>query len=37
MSARIDENRDKTKKIWLKHDSGDLFAKDSNFHGLNLM
>ena len=34
MSARIDENRAKTKKLWLKHDSMDLFVIDLNFQGL---
>ena len=36
MSARIDENRVKTKKLWLKHGSRDLFAIDLNFQGLAL-
>ena len=36
MSARIDENGAKTKKLWLKHGSRDLFAIDLNFQGLAL-
>ena len=36
MSARIDENGAKTKKLWLKHDSMDLFVIDLNFQGLAL-
>ena len=37
MSARIDKkNGAKTKKIWLKQDSRDLFAIDLNFQGLAL-
>ena len=34
MSARIDENRVKTKKLWLKQDSKDLFVRVLNFQGL---
>ena len=34
MSARIDENGAKTKKLWLKQGSKDLFAIDLNFQGL---
>ena len=37
MSARIDENGAKTKKLWLKHGSKNLFAIDLNFQGLALM
>ena len=36
MSARIDENEAKTKKLWLKQGSKDLFAIDLNFQGLAL-
>ena len=36
MSARIDENGVKTKKLWLKQGSKGLFAKDLNFQGLAL-
>ena len=36
MSARIDENRAKTNKLWLKQGSKDLFAIDLNFQGLAL-
>ena len=36
MSARIAENGVRTRKIWLKEDSRDLFAKDMNFQGLDL-
>ena len=36
MSARIDENGVKTKKLWLKQGSKDLFAIDLNFYGLTL-
>ena len=36
MSARFDENGAKTKKLWLKHGSRDLFAIDLNFQGLAL-
>ena len=36
MSARIDENGVKTKKLWLKQGSKDLFAIDLNFQGLAL-
>ena len=36
MSTRIDENGVKTKKLWLKHGSSDLFAIDLNFQGLAL-
>jgi hypothetical protein len=34
VSARIDENRVKTEKLWLKHDSRGLFVKDLNLEGL---
>ena len=34
MSARIDENGVKTKKLWLKQGSKDLSAIDLNFQGL---
>ena len=33
---RIDENGVKTKKLWLKQDSKDLFAKKQSFQGLDL-
>ena len=36
MNARIDENRVKTKKLWLNQGSKDLFAIDLNFQGLAL-
>ena len=36
MSERIDENRVKTKKLWLKQGSKDLFVIDLNFQGLAL-
>ena len=36
MSARIDENGVKMKKLWLKQGSKDLFAIDLNFQGLAL-
>ena len=36
MSAKIDENRAKTEKLWLKQGSKDLFAKDLSFQGLAL-
>ena len=36
MSSRIAENGVKTKKLWLKRDSRDLFAIDLNFQGLAL-
>ena len=36
MSARIDENGVKTKKLWLKQGSNDLFATDLYFQGLAL-
>ena len=36
MSTRIDENGVKTKKLWLKQGSKDLFAIDLNFQGLAL-
>ena len=36
MSARIGENGVKTKKLWLKQGSKDLFAIDLNFQGLAL-
>ena len=36
MSARIDENRAKTEKLWLKQGSKDLFARVLNFQGLAL-
>jgi hypothetical protein len=34
MSVRIDENKVKTEKLWLKHDSRGLFVKDLNLEGL---
>ena len=34
MSARIDENGVKTKKLWLKQGSRGLFAKDLKEKGL---
>ena len=34
MSARIDENRAKTKKLWLKHGSRGLFVKVLKEQGL---
>jgi hypothetical protein len=36
VSTRFDENGAKTKKLWLKHGSMDLFAIDLNFQGLAL-
>ena len=36
MSARIDKNRVKTKKLCQKQGSRDLFAIDLNFQGLAL-
>ena len=36
MSARIDEIRVKTRKIWQKQGSRDLFARDLKFQGLDL-
>jgi hypothetical protein len=33
MSARIDENRVKTEKLWLKDDSKGLFVKDLKLEG----
>ena len=36
MSARIDENGVKTKKLWLKQCSRDLFVRVLNFQGLDL-
>ena len=36
MSARIDENGVKTKKLWLKQGSKDLFVIYLNFQGLAL-
>ena len=36
MSARIDENGVKTKKLWLKQCTRDLFVRDLNFQGLAL-
>ena len=36
MSARIDENGVKTKKIWLKQGSRGLFVKKQSFQGLDL-
>ena len=36
MSARIDENGVKTKKLWLKQGSNNLFAIDLYFQGLAL-
>ena len=35
MSARIAEIRVKTRKIWLKQGSRDLFVKKQNFQGLD--
>jgi hypothetical protein len=34
VSARIDENGVKTKKLWLKHDSRGLFVEDLKLEGL---
>ena len=36
MSARIDENGVKTKKLWLKQGSRGLFVKKQGFQGLDL-
>ena len=36
MSARIDENGAKTKKLWLKHCFRGLFMKKQSFQGLDL-
>ena len=36
MSARIDENGVKTKKLWLKRGSRGLFVKKQSFQGLAL-
>ena len=36
MSAIIDKNGAKTKKLWLKQGSKDLFAIDLNLQGLAL-
>ena len=36
MSAKIDENRAKTEKLWLKQGSKNLFAINLNFQGLAL-
>ena len=36
MSARIDENIVKMKKLWLKQDSKDLFVKRQSFQVLDL-
>ena len=36
MSVRIDENGVKTKKLWLKQGSKNLFAINLNFQGLAL-
>ena len=36
VSARIDENGVKTKKLWLKQCSRDLFVRVLNFQGLAL-
>jgi hypothetical protein len=33
VSARIDENRVKMEKLWLKHDSRGLFVKDLKLEG----
>jgi hypothetical protein len=34
VSARVDENRDKTRKIWLKQGSRGLLARDLKEKGL---
>jgi dTDP-4-dehydrorhamnose 3,5-epimerase-like enzyme len=34
VSARIDENGVKTKKLWQKHDSRGLFVEDLKLEGL---
>jgi hypothetical protein len=34
MSARIDENRLKTEKLWLKHDSRGLYVENLKLEGL---
>ena len=36
MSARIDENGVKTKKLWLEQGTRDLFVRVLNFQGLDL-
>ena len=36
VSAIIDENGAKTKKLWLKHGSRGLYAKVLNFQGLDM-
>ena len=36
VSTRIDENRDKTKKLWLKQSSRGPFVKKQSFQGLDL-
>ena len=36
MSVRIDENGVKTKKLWLKQGTRDLFVRVLNFQGLDL-
>ena len=36
MSARIDENGVKTKKLWLKRGFRGLFVKKQSFQGLDL-
>ena len=36
MSTRIDENRAKTEKLWLKQCTRDLFVRVLNFQGLAL-
>jgi hypothetical protein len=36
VSARIDENRVETWKLWPKQGSRGLFAIDTNFQGLDL-
>ena len=36
MSARIDENRVKPKKLWLKWGFRGLFVKKQSFQGLDL-
>ena len=36
MSARINENRVKTKKLWLKQCTRDLFVRVLNFQGIDL-
>jgi hypothetical protein len=34
VSTRIDENRVKMEKLWLKHDSRDLLVEDLKLEGL---